>query len=82
MAYEKTIDAGAPETEISPEMIEAGADIIWTYFYDAAPRGSEIGRETAIAVYQAMENLRRRALRRRTGFQRMLLDASNDHDTI
>jgi hypothetical protein len=46
------------EVEIAPEMIEAGADIIWTHFYDVLSRGSESGRVAAVAVYQAMEKAR------------------------
>ena len=47
------------EIEITPEMIEAGADVIWTFFYDVLPLGSETGREAAIAVYQAMHTQER-----------------------
>jgi hypothetical protein len=61
MSRRKTIDADAPETEISPEMIEAGAEIIWTYFYDAVAPGSESARDAAIAVYQAMVGRREKA---------------------
>jgi hypothetical protein len=42
------------EIAITPEIIEAGADVIWTFFYDVLPLGSETGREAAIAVYRAM----------------------------
>lgn len=37
MSDQETIDAGAPETEVSPAMISAGAEIISTYFFDFAP---------------------------------------------
>jgi hypothetical protein len=57
MTEDRTKDAGAPETEITPEMIEAGAEVIWTYFYDVAMHGSKIGREAATQVYQAMRRL-------------------------
>jgi hypothetical protein len=36
-------------------MIEAGADVILTHFSDVLSRGSQTGRVTAIAAYQAME---------------------------
>jgi hypothetical protein len=47
-----TKNVGAPESKIkiTPEMIEAGADVIWTFFYDAVgsrlgnwPRGGKCG---------------------------------------
>ena len=43
---------------LTPEMIEAGAKIISTYFYDAVAHGSQSARETAIEVYRAMYNQR------------------------
>ncbi len=43
------------EIEATPEMIEAGADIIWTHFYDVMPRGSDTGRAAAREVYRAMQ---------------------------
>jgi hypothetical protein len=54
-------EAGAPrpEVKITPEMLEAGADVIQRAFNDVIPWGSETAHEAAIAVYQAME-LRRR----------------------
>lgn len=45
------------EIEVTPEMIEAGADIIYSYFSDVMSRGSGIGRETATEVYRAMQSL-------------------------
>lgn len=45
-----------PATEITPEMIEAGADVVWRYFNDVLPDPT-FGRETAIAVFEAMERL-------------------------
>lgn len=42
------------EIEITPEMIEAGADIIWRAFGDVLPYGSELGRVTAAEVFEAM----------------------------
>jgi hypothetical protein len=53
-----TKNVGAPESKIkiTPEMIEAGADVIWTFFYDAVARGSETGRAAASAVYRAMNS--------------------------
>lgn len=48
--------AGAPENkiEISPAMIEAGADIIWRGVGDIISYGSDFGRELALAVFEAM----------------------------
>jgi hypothetical protein len=54
-------DQDVPEIEVTPEMIEAGADVIWTYFSDVLARGSGTGRETAIEVYRAMKNLEMRS---------------------
>ena len=50
------VDAGKSEsrTKITPEMIEAGADVIWRGFGDVMPYGSALGREMALEVYQAM----------------------------
>jgi hypothetical protein len=45
------------EIEIFPEMIEAGADIIYSHFSDVMSRGSGSGRETATEVYRAMQSL-------------------------
>jgi hypothetical protein len=48
--------AGAPENkiEITPAMIEAGADIIWRGVGDIISYGSDLGRELASAVFEAM----------------------------
>ena len=43
------------EAKVTPEMIEAGAEIIWTHFYDVMPRGSDTGRVAAREVYLAMQ---------------------------
>jgi hypothetical protein len=40
----------------TPEMIEAGADIIWRAFGDVVAYGSGTGRDVAVEVYQAMRN--------------------------
>jgi hypothetical protein len=55
-ATESAAGAGAPKAEIdiTPAMIEAGADVVWRYFYDVMVYGNESGRELAIAVFQAM----------------------------
>jgi hypothetical protein len=50
-------DAGAPEIAVTPEMIEAGAKVIWNYFFDVTMYGSGIGREAAAEVYRAMRHL-------------------------
>jgi hypothetical protein len=54
------IGAGAPESEIeiTPAMIEAGADVIWCAFSDVIVYGSGTGREVAVSVFQAMERRR------------------------
>jgi len=51
-----SVAAGAPvkEIEITPEMITAGAEVIWGYFYDVMVYGDESGRELALKVFQAM----------------------------
>ena len=48
------------DDEITAEMIEAGAQVVWKQFDDLVPHGSEIGRWTAIEVFQAMEAARLR----------------------
>jgi hypothetical protein len=47
------------EFEITPEMIEAGANVIWSLFSDVLSPGSESGREAAIEVFRAMKGLSR-----------------------
>jgi hypothetical protein len=61
MTAENHENAGAPETDITPEMIDARAEVIWTYFYDVVRRGSQIGREAAVEVYRAMRCLEKLA---------------------
>jgi hypothetical protein len=51
-------EAESEEIEITPEMIEAGADIIWRAFGDVLPYGSELGRTTATEVFEAMQSAR------------------------
>ncbi len=54
------IDTDRPaltETEITDEMIEAGADVLWRAFGDIMPFGSETGRGMAVAVFLAMAPL-------------------------
>jgi hypothetical protein len=46
------------ESEATPEMIEAGAEVIWTHFNDVISRGSDSGRAAASQVYQAMQEAR------------------------
>jgi hypothetical protein len=46
------------EIEITPEMIEAGATVIWSAFCDSIAHGSETGRAVATEVYRAMSSLR------------------------
>ena len=52
-------ESGAPETsetEVTPAMIEAGADVIYGYFCDAVPPGSALARDAAKAVFLAMRS--------------------------
>jgi hypothetical protein len=54
------IEAGAPENEveITPEMIEAGAEVVCRCFDD--PTGHSYGEHVAVEVYRAMRRLDRR----------------------
>jgi hypothetical protein len=56
LARGAAVEAGAPwrEVEITPAMLEAGADIIWRGFGDIISYGSDFGRELALKVFQAM----------------------------
>jgi hypothetical protein len=49
-------DAGAPgtEIEITPEMIKAGAEVIYRCFDGMIAYGSSSGERVAALVYQAM----------------------------
>jgi hypothetical protein len=47
------------DDEVTPEMIEAGAQVVWRNFDDLIPFGSETGRWTAVQVFRAMEAARR-----------------------
>jgi hypothetical protein len=53
---DSAVGAGAPgnEIEITPAIIEAGADIIWRGFGDIISYGSDFGRELALEVFEAM----------------------------
>jgi len=46
--------SGAPEIEITPEMIKAGAEVIWECFDDSIPYGSSQAEAVAVLVYRAM----------------------------
>ena len=50
---------GAPTTEIeiTPEMIEAGAEVIWRCFDETIPHGSSFGEHVAVLVFRAMNGL-------------------------
>lgn len=54
----KAEGAGAPDNEVTPEMIEAGADVIWRSFGDVLVYGSGTGRDVASEVYLAMASVR------------------------
>lgn len=53
---EESGEGGAPETEIqvTPEMVDAGADLIGRHFYDITDRESGLVRGLAVEVYLAM----------------------------
>jgi hypothetical protein len=59
-AEDKIPEAGAPEIEATPAMIEAGAEIVWTYFDEVIAWGSPSGRDLASRVFAAMDSLRER----------------------
>ncbi len=42
------------EIKITPEMIEAGADVVWRAFGDIMSFGNETGGATAVVVFLAM----------------------------
>ena len=50
------VEAGAPgrEIEVTPEMVNAGAEVICGYFYDVMVYVDKSGRELALRVFQAM----------------------------
>jgi hypothetical protein len=58
-----TVTTAALAERITPEMIEAGAQIVWRNFDDLIPFGSETGRWTAVEVFRAMEAARHRTAR-------------------
>jgi hypothetical protein len=47
------------QLKITPEMIEAGADVIWRGFGDVISYGSGSGRELALEVFEAMIDVAR-----------------------
>lgn len=51
--------AGAPENELTQEMVRTGAEIIWRCFDGVVPYGSSYGEHVATLVFQAMEKCRR-----------------------
>lgn len=53
---DKSASAGAPEDEIeiTPEMITAGAEVIYRCFDGTIPYGSSYGERVAVLVYRAM----------------------------
>lgn len=55
---EKPKTEDIPEIEITPEMIEAGAQKIWEFFDEVIAWGSLSGRELAKSVWEAMEEKR------------------------
>lgn len=50
-------EAGAPE--ISVEMIQAGAEVIWRCFDETIPYGSSFGERVAVLVFEAMHASRK-----------------------
>lgn len=51
-------EAMRQQTKITPEMIEAGARVIWLAFTDVMPWGSETARGLAGEVFRAMTQAR------------------------
>ena len=47
-------EAGAPEIEVTPAMIEAGAEVVWQSFSDTEPYGSSFARDVAERVFRVM----------------------------
>ena len=43
--------------EVTPEMIAAGAEIVWGDMGDVIPYGSSTGQELALKVYLAMSKM-------------------------
>jgi hypothetical protein len=54
-AAESTDSAGAPEIEVTPAMIDAGAEVIWRCFCEEIPYGSSYGEHVADQVFRAMD---------------------------
>jgi len=52
MADDKPIDAGAPEIEVTPAMIDAGADALWRSC--AIEHPCEADREIVRSIFTAM----------------------------
>lgn len=50
-------DAGAPETEVTPEMIEAGVEVYLGYCPDSG-LGDATDRRMVAAVFRAMQEVR------------------------
>lgn len=57
---DRAAQPGAPvtESEVTPEMIEAGAEVIWRCFDETLPYGSSFGERVAVLVYRAMDDSR------------------------
>ena len=51
-------DRPANEIEVTPEMIEAGARVLWERFDMAITFGSQTGRDVAAEVFRAMNERR------------------------
>jgi hypothetical protein len=56
VSTDSAVGAGAPgnKIEVTPAIIQAGADIIWRGFGDVISYGSDLGRELALEVFEAM----------------------------
>lgn len=48
-------ESPAIEVEITPAMIEAGAEVIWRAFDETIPYGSSFGEHVAVSVFVAMQ---------------------------
>ena len=45
--------------EITPEMIRAGAEVVWVAFDEVIAFGSSLGSTVALEVYRAMEQAKK-----------------------
>jgi hypothetical protein len=51
-------EAGAPEVEITREMIEAGREVVWDYFSEYFLGTGVCPREIALEIFREMDKCR------------------------